>query len=149
MKANVRVVIAKAYLRAGNNEAAETQLRRAAEAIPIGRGEVDDKAAETLLRQVADTWVDVANAARDAGMNDVAELAYRNAVEFWERLSKINPANTWYRGQVAFYHYVLGEVLEKSGQSAKAEQAYRRAVELHEPLTAELPKDADYPYQDW
>ncbi len=78
----------------------------------------------------------------DLGRIEEAERAHLDELSSTEKLVRIDPANTNWRGDLAHTNIAVGAFYEKIGNRARARLHCQRGVEMLEPLVAAMPRNS-------
>lgn len=144
VKVKVGLIIARAYLRAGNHDAGESRLREVRRAFSETSTDADAEWVKPQLQDLAYTWLTLVSRAKANQEDERVERGYREALAIWEKLNQQYPAEQWNLQEVAHFHDRLGEFFSARGRSEEAQALCLRGVQFHVQLLASAPDNLEY-----
>jgi tetratricopeptide (TPR) repeat protein len=83
------------------------------------------------------------------GKRDKAMVAYRKALDIWQKLADANPAVNDFQGGLASTHDHIGTALIGTGKPEEALTAYRKALAIRHKLADANPAVTEFQYNLW
>ena len=86
----------------------------------------------------------VARVLADSAKSSAAEAEYRNALVIRQKLADGNPTVTEFRGNLAWSHYTIGNMLSKPGKTSEAEAEFRKPLTIRQKLADDNPAVTEF-----
>ena len=129
---------------AGRRAEAVRSYQKAVEALTRLVATFPDSSASIRRRLLAETYSFLGVELADSKRLEEGEAAFRHAIDIFQELAAILPAEAWPRDQLARNDYYLANLQSQALEHAAAEQSYRQALELWGQLAIEVPSQHNY-----